>query len=116
MRGNFIRLFCIIGVCSLFLYGYLDRLNSIAVLRLQIPELTQELKALEEENSRLAFQKEAFKDPIHLMGLMQQPEYSHLHYPFSIDVQTMAKGLALQLEVEEEVKVFPFPTRLGAKN
>ncbi len=73
-------LFCI-GVAWWTMYSYIVKQNELTELRLAIPTLHKEVKALSEENQRLKYEIEQFESPIHLMELAHKPEFSHLKYP-----------------------------------
>lgn len=77
----FLRLFLCILVLGAHLYFYVDQQNELIELRLNIPPLNKELQALEEENARLEYQVEQFESPVHLIELIQKPEFSHLKHP-----------------------------------
>lgn len=63
------------------LYSYIAKQNELTELRLAIPMLSKEVKALQEENRRLKYEIEQFESPVHLMELARKPEFSHLKYP-----------------------------------
>jgi hypothetical protein len=63
------------------LYRYIEKQNELTELRLAIPALSKEVKALHEENQRLKYEIDQFESPIHLMELARKPEFSHLKYP-----------------------------------
>lgn len=83
--------FCIF-VAGLTLYLYIDDLNKLTGLRLQIPALIKEVKAIHDENIQIQYEIESFESPIHLMELLKKPEFSHLHYPFLKDVVLIKKA------------------------
>jgi hypothetical protein len=80
------------------LYFYIDKQNELVELRLAIPILTKEVKALEEENERLRYQVNCFEDPIHLMELARQPEFSHLKYPKAHEVVLLPEPKPLEVK------------------
>lgn len=82
----FLRLFLCILILGLHLYYYVDQQNELMELRLNIPPLSKELRALEEENLRLEYQVEQFESPVHLIELAQKPEFSHLKHPLQKDI------------------------------
>jgi hypothetical protein len=86
-----LSLFCF----SLFLYSYLDKQNGLTEKRMLIPNLEKEVQAIEEENLRLQYQIDQFENPIHLMQLAQQSEYSHLKHPYLSDIVELPQALAL---------------------
>lgn len=65
----------------LTLYFFIAKQNELTELRLAIPLLSKEAKALQEENRRLKYEIEQFESPVHLMELARKPEFSHLKYP-----------------------------------
>lgn len=73
-------LFCLV-VAWWTLYCYMEKQNELTELRLAIPTLYREVKALKEENQRLKYEIEQFESPIHLMELARKAEFTHLKYP-----------------------------------
>ena len=84
--GLTLRIFICIFVAGWTLYTYIDKQNDLVELRMAIPILGSEVKAIEEENIRLKYEVERFESPIHLMELARKPEFSHLKYPYDRDV------------------------------
>lgn len=72
--------FCIL-VAALFLYAYIEKQNELVELRMRLPALDKEVKALNEENTRLQYEINQYESPIHLMELRKKPEFSHLKFP-----------------------------------
>lgn len=81
-----VRIFICVTVIWLTIYVHIDANNELTELRRLIPELEKEVKALVEDNIRLQFDIDRFKDPLHLMELAKKPEYSFLKYPYTDDV------------------------------
>lgn len=71
-------------ICTAFLY--IEKMNELTELRLEIPTLKKELKVIEEENTRLQYDIDRFESPLHLMELSRKPEFGHLKYPYTKDV------------------------------
>jgi hypothetical protein len=63
------------------LYVYIDKKNSLTEVKLAIPQLEREVKALELERTALQYELKSFENPSYLMQLLKRPEYSHLHFP-----------------------------------
>ena len=84
--ASLLRIFLCIFVAGVSLYFYVDQQNDMTELRLEIPDLLAELRAVQEENQRLEYEIDRFESPIHLMELLRQPEYSHLKHPYLTDV------------------------------
>lgn len=122
LRGHVTRLLFILIVCGAFLYVYLEKLNAITSLQLEIPAVKRELMLIEEENTHLAYQRDMYKDPMHLMAFLDQPEFSHLKFAFSEEVKNLPQGLALEYQdnTADTTSLMPekfsLPIRLGAKN
>src|SRR5262249_9192418 len=93
-----IRLFICILAGGLTLFAYIEKQNELTELRLAIPLLVKEVKKLQEENIRLTYEIEHFESPIHLMELMQKPEFSHLKYPMLPEVIFLPNGSPLESE------------------
>ncbi|MCB1113910.1 MAG: hypothetical protein KDK62_04055 [Chlamydiia bacterium] len=73
----------VVGSALLF---YIDRLNQLTQLRLEIPQHVKELKIVQEENEALQYEIDRFESPIYLMELLKKPEYSHLKFPRKSEV------------------------------
>lgn len=110
MRG----LFCLFLSMTL-LFLYVDKQNDLTELQLKIPALAKQVRALEEENTRLQYHLEQFENPHHLMQLMALSEYSHLKYPVLPSILQFQEGLALNLpKVNETVFSYKLPVLIGA--
>ncbi len=119
---NWCRIFICISVFGISLFLYLDKLNDQNALKLQIPLIEKEIHELSQQNVELAFQLENFKNPQHLLELAQQPEYSHLKFPFMEEVMIVSERIAQRYEnKQDEVEVagrvdgFKWPFYLGTK-
>lgn len=112
MRG----LFCLFLFMSL-LFLYVDKQNDLTELQLKIPALAKQVRALEEENTRLKYHLEQFENPHHLMQLMALAEYSHLKYPVLPVVLQFQEGLALNVpKVEDPIFPYKLPMLVGARH
>jgi hypothetical protein len=56
------------------------------ILRLAIPQIQRELKAIANENERMQYEIDQFESPLHLMELVRKPEFSHLKSPYLRDI------------------------------
>lgn len=90
------RLFICIGAVGFTLFAYIEKQNELTELRLAIPVVKKELTALVEENIALKYEIESFENPVHLMELMRNPEYSHLKYPYLSDEIFLPKAAPLK--------------------
>ena len=84
--GFLLRLFTCIFFLAVFLYSYVEKENQLTELRLDIPKLQKELRAIEEGNVNYLYVIKEFESPANLMELAQKPEFSHLKYPHLDDV------------------------------
>ncbi len=91
-KGIFARIFICIIFLGFCLYSYLDLQNNITELRIRIPHLTNEVRRIEEENTHLRFQIEAFESPENLMKIAQSSEFGHLKFPICRDVLTLKQA------------------------
>lgn len=119
-KGFFIKSTICILFLGLCLYSYLDLQNGLTELRIRIPHLASEVRRVEEENTHLFFEIEAFESPENLLRLAKRPEFAHLRFPMSRDVLTIKQGAPL-CEVAErtipELSLKPTITfATGAKN
>lgn len=90
--GHLTRLFLCIFIFGSYLYKYIDKQNKLTELRLQIPQLTKEVREIYEENAKLQYEVEQFESPAHLMELSQKPEFSHLKHPLVKDIIILPKN------------------------
>jgi hypothetical protein len=84
--GFFLRILICIVIFGLAQFAYVARHNALTEKRLLIPILEQKLQKIIEENERLSFEKESFENPIHLLELLQRPQYKHLKHPQLNDI------------------------------
>jgi hypothetical protein len=110
--GLVLRMLCCLAVFALYLYHIIHKQNTLNYLSLQIPKVTKDVKALEEENLRLQFAIDSFESPDHLMQLVKLEEHAHLRHPSLSEVLSLTQGLALHIEEAPAVKIFvPFKTQ-----
>ncbi len=107
MSGVFYRLLACLTVFSLSIYSYLDKQNSCTELKMHLPKLTKEIKAIREANANLQYQIECFENPQNLLAMACSPDYAHLKFPFTEEVLTVKEGLALQYSTAKEKKAEP---------
>jgi hypothetical protein len=88
-----------IGVClmvfALCLYSYIDKQNQLTKMRMEIPHLAKEIKAIKEENTRLQYEIDQFESPAHLMELARSSEFSHLKHPLLKEILTVPEAQIL---------------------
>ncbi len=95
-KGLMIRVFLCLSVFSLCLFSYLEKQNEVTQLKLHIPKVAKEIKALHEDNAKWQYEISQLESPENLMELARDSRYSHLRYPLTKDVLTMQQGIALQ--------------------
>jgi|EndMetStandDraft_5_1072996.scaffolds.fasta_scaffold905662_2 cell division protein FtsL len=93
-----LRIFVCIVAVGITLYFYIDKQNEIVELRIAIPALAKEVKALHEENNRLQYQIDRFESPEHLMELARKPEFTHLKFPKGEEVIVLPEPPPLSFE------------------
>ena len=91
-----IRLLLGCGVSVALLYSYVDEQNKLTRLRLEIPLLATEVKAIQEENIRLRYEIDLFESPEHLMQLAAKSSFSHLKHPIHSEILFIAQGKPLE--------------------
>lgn len=87
-----IRIIVCIFVLGVSLYANIRKTNDLTLLRLAIPSLEKEVKALHLENERLQYEIDRFESPLHLMELLRKPEYSHLKHPFLHEIFILSEN------------------------
>ncbi len=95
-----IRLLICIFCAGLTLYAYIDKQNSLTELRIAIPSLDKQVKQIRVENKRLQYEIERLESPDHLLSLADQPEYSHLRFPYNEEV------IILENEAPSQPRIF----------
>lgn len=83
MRRLLIQLVVCIVASGITLYAIVENRNRLTELRVAIPALNAEVKAILEENTRLEYQLDCFENPVRLLQLARQPQFGHLRYPTS---------------------------------
>lgn len=92
MKDVLLRFSICIAVFGFCLYSYLNAQNQVTELKMRIPEMGKAIKLIREENTRLAYQIDAFENPSHLLELACQPEYAHLRHPLVKDILTLPES------------------------
>lgn len=86
--------FCVL-IFSAFLFKYVDKLNYLTKLKLQLPKIEREIKDLFEKNTKLRYEIDKFENPNNLMELARKEQFSHLKHPLVKDVLKIKEGVAL---------------------
>ena len=94
MRNLLLRLGFCLSVFGFCLYSYLNVQNQVTHLKIRLPEVEQEIKLIQEENRRLAYQIDQFENPAHLIELAHYPEYAHLKHPLLKEILTVPEAFA----------------------
>jgi len=92
-----LRLFFCVLFLGFCLYSFIDLQNEVTEMRIKLPKLAKEMKAIEEENGRLKYEIEQFENPEHLMQLARTPQFSHLKHPLLKEIISAEQGVALVL-------------------
>lgn len=98
----FLRLLACLTVFSVSIYSYLDKQNGCTELKMHLPKLTKEIRAIREVNAGLQYQIECFESPQNLLALAGDPQYAHLKFPLTEEVLTVKEGLALEWSSPQE--------------
>jgi hypothetical protein len=96
MKAFILRVLVCIFFFGFALYSYVDKQNELTELKLRLPRIAKEIKAIRQENMRLAFEIESFENPEHLMELAK--EFGHLKHPCLNEIVMVKEGIALQSE------------------
>ena len=94
MKGLLLRLGICLTILALSLYSYLDLQNRQTQLKIQLPEVEKQIKLIQEENRRLAYEIDQFENPAHLIELAHHPEYAHLKHPLIKEILTVPEAFA----------------------
>ena len=87
-KGLFRVLLCIF-IGGVTLYAYVGKQNQLTHMRLKIPPLEKEVKRLTEGNRRLRYEIEQFENPVHLIELLNKPEFAHLKHPILDEISVV---------------------------
>lgn len=98
----YLRICVCILAAAFFLYSYIEEQNSVTLLRLKIPIVAKEVRALKEVNTRLKYQIELFESPQNLLTLSRQSAFTHLKHPLTSQVVCLPQGLALCRSCEKQ--------------
>lgn len=94
MKGLLPRLGICLSLLASCLYSYLNLQNMQTQLKIQLPEVEKEIKLIQEENRRLAYEIDQFESPANLIELAHHPEYAHLKHPLLKEILTVPEALA----------------------
>ena len=108
----YLRVCLCIVACAFFLYAYIEEQNEATRLRLQIPIVAKEVRALKETTTRLKYQIELFESPQNLLTLSRQRAYAHLQHPLTSQVVCLPEGLALCRSSEKTEPIFSKSQRI----
>lgn len=94
MSGILFKLGICLSVFGFCLYSYLNTQNQLTRLKICLPEVEKEIKLIQEENRRLAYELDQFENPAHLIELAHRPEYAHLKHPLLKEILTVPEAFA----------------------
>ena len=101
-RELLLRLSVCLVALGLGLYSYIDKQNHLTKMRMQIPLLSKEIKAIKEENTRMQYEIDQFQSPEHLLELARTSEYSHLKHPLLKEVLTVQEAPLIAITEKSE--------------
>jgi hypothetical protein len=93
-------------------YSSIDLQNEVTQLRMKIPEVSKQVKRIEQENIRLQYEIDIFESPDNLMRFARLPEYQHLKYPLCHEIVALKEEMPLLLYAENSEKI---PTKPKSK-
>lgn len=88
-------LICLISF-GLTLYALVDKQNELTEIRLAVPQLSKEVKAIHEQNVRLEYALDCAENPVRLLEMARKPEFGHLKYPIDSEVLILRQGAPLE--------------------
>lgn len=94
MKGLLLRLGFCLSVFGFCLYSYLETQNQLTHLKIRLPDVEKEVKLIQEENRRLAYEIDQFESPAHLIELAHHPEFAHLKHPLLKEILTVPEAFA----------------------
>jgi len=102
-----------VSLLGFFTYSYLDRQNDCTRLKIQIPQMSQEIADVREKNRAIQYQIECFERPGHLLEIASV--YPHLKFPFMEEILILNEGIALLPVLKEERLKKKGEMMIGAK-
>lgn len=94
MKNLTLKLGFCLSVFALCLYSYLNMQNEVTQVKIRLPAVEKEIRLIQEENRRLAYEIEQFENPAHLIELAHRPEYAHLKHPLIKEILTVPEAFA----------------------
>ena len=94
-KSTFISFFCFMILSFVALAVYVHAQNEKMRIKMVIPMIAKQVKALEEKNVELLYQIEKFESPEYLLKLAESQEFAHLHFPSLEQVVVVQEGIAL---------------------
>lgn len=88
---------CIIAI-GYFQYVYLQKQHEVTKLRLDIPQLSANVKKAKEENLHLRFLVDQFENPQYLGKIARNKRFAHLKYPLLSEIITIHRDDKSMLE------------------
>lgn len=80
-------------VSSGCLYSYFDKQNELTQMKIKLPALEKQIRALRDETKRLRYEVDQFENPTHLIEVARSPEFGHLKHPLLKEVFTVSEGM-----------------------
>ncbi|MEC7838477.1 MAG: hypothetical protein VX777_00405 [Chlamydiota bacterium] len=85
-------------VLLLLIKQFIEHQNLITEVSREIPKIEKSLRNITEQNTSLLYEIERFENPLHLMELSKQPEFSHLRFPTYEEVLIIKDNARRDLE------------------
>ncbi len=109
---------CVIAVATVS-YEHLYEINQLTAKRMMIPSLEQEIALMNEEIDEVNFAFQTVENPIKLLKIAKNPDYSGLKFPLEEDlvILTSTDQSILESPVETQdfhIHVFKLSVILGA--
>jgi hypothetical protein len=97
VKGILIRIGICITIFGICLYSYIDKQNKLTSLQMIVPHLVKDIDDLAESVKKLQYEIDQFENPMHLLELAKNPEFSHLKHPIIDNILKINEGMALQV-------------------
>ena len=101
---------CILG-CAAIGYEHIHQLNELTSMRIEIPQIQQEIAFMNEEIDRLNYEFQSIENPHHLLHLAKHAEYSDLQFPLYDDIVVLqAQPTSQEIILAKQEKPFKIQT------
>ena len=89
---------CLFGLAAIG-YEHLAELNQLTTMRIEIPQIQQEISMINEEIDRLNYEFKLIENPRHLLHIAKYAEFADLKFPLEDEVLILQKEIPSKQEI-----------------